>query len=109
VAIDDTGVAEEMQRMFLQDLDNATEIVLSHNRVRNRTSVGAPIGAQAGLRLGDNAATSRQSRRAAARQKGSAAAGAIRVANAVGAAITTDVFWAGPKEACSSPAPSCFW
>src|SRR6266511_3275491 len=82
-------VAEEMQRIFLQDLENSTEIVLSHNRVRDRFFLGAPIEARAGMRLAERASTSPQSRRTPARHKGSAAAaGAIRVANAVGAAMT---------------------
>jgi cardiolipin synthase len=88
VAIDDAGVAAEMQRMFLQDLDNATELVLSQNRVRDRSSVA--LGTRPSvLRLADEPLNTRYPRRAPVGHKGSAAAaGAIRVANAVGAAMT---------------------
>jgi len=89
VAIDNAGVAKEMQQMFLQDLDSTTEIVLSHNRVRDRSSVGVPVQRRAGLRLGTKTLMSGQPRRAPVGHKGSAAAaGAMRVANALGAAMT---------------------
>ena len=90
VAIDDAGVAREMQHMFLEDLDNATEIVLSGNRVRDRSFPGTPVWTAAGWTvLRDKALRPRQARRAPVGHKGSAAAaGAIRVANAVSAAMT---------------------
>jgi cardiolipin synthase len=73
VAIDDRGFARQMQQMYLQDLDGSTEIVLSRNRVRNVKR--------------DPHRTGR--RKTGAGRKGSAAAaGAIRVANVVGAAMT---------------------
>lgn len=88
VAIDHVGIARDMQNMYLHDLQNATEIVLSHNRVRNVTG-GNDVAA------GEPAppTTDRRARRRAEKlgsQKGSAAAaaGAIRVANAVSAAMT---------------------
>lgn len=87
VAIDDRRVARELQDLFLRDLDNATEIVLSHNRVRDlRATLPHDCDRliQAALR---NSGT--QSRKAPVGHKGSAAAaGAIRVANAVSAAMS---------------------
>jgi cardiolipin synthase len=84
VAIDHVGVAREMQQMYLRDLDNATEIVLSRNRLRDVGPDGNPIERRPILRIPRARQRETQSRR-----KGSAAAaGAIRVANAVGAAMT---------------------
>jgi len=80
VAIEDTGIAGQMEEMYERDLTNATEIYLEQNRV---------------VRLGTRAlAPSRARRRrgvsGGARQgrSGRAAASAVRVANAVGAAVT---------------------
>jgi len=73
IAIDHPGVAQEMERMYLRDLDNATEIVLSHH----------------GLRPSTHCARSRRDRHHPLASSGSAAAvGAIRAANAVGAAMS---------------------
>ena len=73
IAIDHPGVAQEMERMYLRDLDNATEIVLSHH----------------GLRPSTHCARSRRDCHHPLASSGSAAAvGAIRVANAVGAAMS---------------------
>lgn len=91
VAIDDVGVAQQMQQMYLKDLDGSTEIVLSRNRVR-KVNAGPHTG---GRRQTAAASSFRDVGRGPGRQqtgtgrKGSAAAaGAIRVANVVGAAMT---------------------
>jgi cardiolipin synthase len=79
VAIDDAGVAGEMEAMFAQDLEGSTEILLSRTRV-HRLSTATPLAPR-------SRAERRRARRAG--RKGSvAAAGAIRIANAVGAAVT---------------------
>jgi len=79
VAVENPGFANEMEQMYLEDLDNATEIVLSEkNRVR-------PV-AQPERR------TSSSYNGPGRRKSGSAGrltAGAIRVSNTVGAAITS--------------------
>jgi cardiolipin synthase len=84
VAIEDEGVAKEMEEMYLADLQNATEIELERNRIVQRPgsshAAGAPATA-ARKRLRSGAPLGRGS-------SGRAAAGAIRVANAVGAAVT---------------------
>ncbi|MEO8991579.1 MAG: phospholipase D-like domain-containing protein [Nitrosospira sp.] len=78
VAVEDLGFAHEMEQMYLQDLDNATEIVLSKkDRVH---PVAEPESPHKSLRMGMGS-----------RKSGSAGrltAGAIRVSNTVGAAIT---------------------
>jgi cardiolipin synthase len=81
VAVENLEFGEEMEQMYLQDLDNATEIVLSEkNRVR-------PV---AGPRSNKPAMPElkglRQPRRGSASRL---TAGAIRVGNTVGAAITS--------------------
>jgi cardiolipin synthase len=83
IAIDHVGVAREMQEMYLRDLDNATEIVLSRNRVRNVSIPGTDRDAAERKRQVLRRSTARSGRKGSA-----AAAGAIRVANAVGAAMT---------------------
>lgn len=80
VMIEDEGIANQMEEMYLQDLTNATEIVLMRERrlLRGRR-VRAP-------------GEPRHPRARAARGGGSvgrAAAGAIRVGNAVSAAFTS--------------------
>lgn len=78
VAIDDEDVARAMEQMYLEDLTRSTEVLLSYKRWRRavRKAVLHP-------------ATPRERRRGKSRAKGStAAAGAIRIANAVGAAIS---------------------
>lgn len=88
VVIDDSGVAAAMRAMYLADLENATEIVLSHNRVLD---AGPP----------HDRARARRERavrpRGLVRHKSSAAASAMRVANTVGAAMT-DRRLLGPAE-----------
>jgi cardiolipin synthase len=83
VAVEDVTFANEMEQMYLQDLDNATEIVLSEkNRVRPVAKAGAP-----------GAVPAPPFRRSSSGGKSGSAsrltAGAIRVGNTVGAAITS--------------------
>jgi len=82
--VEDQPFAQDMERMYLHDLENATEIVLdTKDRVR------APLGARA------------HSRGNVARGTGSAgraAAGAVRIGNALGAAFTARRVL-GPVEA----------
>lgn len=71
VAIEDRDFAERMQAQFERDLDNSTEIVLRQRRRERRQ------------RRGEQAVA-----RAQGGSSGRAAAGALRFANTVGAAIT---------------------
>src|SRR5262249_38756572 len=80
VAIEDDGIAGQMQEMYERDLNNATEICLEQNRV---------------VRVGTKALSPPRARRqpgsrgrAGQGRSGRAAASAVRVANAVGAAVT---------------------
>jgi cardiolipin synthase len=78
VAVEDLGFAREMEQMYLEDLDNSTEIVLSEkNRVRPVAQPKPESSSYNGV----------------GRRKGGSAgrltAGAIRVGNTVGAAITS--------------------
>jgi cardiolipin synthase len=83
VAIEDAGFAAQMQDAYEADLCNATEIVLSpRNRVR--PAVLAPRARRERGRLGGSASR--------------AAAGALRIGNTVGAAITNHRVL-GPAEA----------
>jgi cardiolipin synthase len=81
VAIDNSAVAAAMQQMYEQDLANATEIVLSR---RNRVQAAAAVVRDRGRFRGGSA--------------GRAAAGALRIGNTVGAAITNRRIL-GPAEA----------
>ena len=73
LVIEDEAFAREMEEMYLQDLTNATEIVLDiKNRVR---APGEPAHPQPALAGGSGSV-------------GRAAAGALRIGSAVGAAIT---------------------
>ena len=85
VAIEDEEFAEQMEDMYLDDLDHATEIVLSAKR-RVRPTIKRPRRRR-GIRGGKGSA-------------GRVAAGAIGVSNAVGAAITNSRLL-GPAEARS--------
>ena len=80
VAIEDTGIAGQMEEMYERDLTNATEICLEQNRV-------VRVGTRA---LAPSRARRRRGVSGGARQgrSGRAAASAVRVANAVGAAVT---------------------
>jgi cardiolipin synthase len=81
VAIEDMDFAQEMEQMYLEDLENATEIVLiEKNRVRPVAEPGSYQRNPSALRP------------ARGPRHGSASrltAGAIRVGNTVGAAITS--------------------
>lgn len=80
VAVEDHGIARDMEDMYLRDLDNSTEIRLARNRV---VRLSLPAGAPA-------AAERRRFARRPKNRRGSrgAAASAMRLANAVGAAVT---------------------
>lgn len=81
VAVENNEFAQEMEQMYLLDLENATEIVLSDkNRIRTVAEPGSYPSVPSVLKY------------AGRRRHGSASrltAGAIRVGNTVGAAITS--------------------
>ena len=83
VAVEDETIAQEMEDMYLRDLDNATEIVLAKNRV---VRVSLPQAGQHEVA----AAPERRFARRPRHRRGSrgAAASAMRLANTVGAAVT---------------------
>ena len=87
VAIEDANFAAQMEALYEEDLTNATEIVLStENRVRPALSAGR---------------RSQHARRTRGRFRGSAsraAAGALRIGNTVGAAMSNRRVL-GPAEA----------
>ena len=68
IAIEDERFASQMQQQYLQDLDNATEIVLKKSRRRRHDADAGKSRPHGG-------------------SSGRAAAGALRLANTVGAAI----------------------
>jgi cardiolipin synthase len=83
VAVEDRGFAQEMEDMYLRDLDNSTEIQLERNRViRMPLATAAEGQGSAGER--------RRFARRPRNRRGSrgAAASAMRLANTVGAAVT---------------------
>jgi cardiolipin synthase len=80
VAVEDEGFARAMEAMYERDLEGSTEIVLSRHRVRR----SAPSRLPRSGRRGGSA--------------GRAAAGALRLGRAVGAALT-DRRLLGPAEA----------
>jgi cardiolipin synthase len=84
VAVEDTAFARAMEAMYLDDLSRATEIVLS---ARSRVHPSAPRtrGGRPARRIGSGSA-------------GRAAAGALGISSAVGAAITNHRAL-GPAEA----------
>jgi cardiolipin synthase A/B len=71
VIVEDDGFAQQMEAMYLDDLANATEVVLRRNRVRAPGAPAHPRFAAGGSSSG-----------------GRVAAGAVRVGNTVAAAIT---------------------
>jgi cardiolipin synthase len=87
VAVENLAFAHEMEQMYLQDLEGATEIVLSEkNRVRP-----VPRTESSGLESSGHGSVPFYRRGGGGRKGGSAGrltAGAIRVGNTVGAAIT---------------------
>jgi cardiolipin synthase len=82
VAVEDSRVAQDMEEMYLRDLDNSTEIVLAKNRVVRLPLAQSPPAAP----LGSAPRFARRPRN----RRGSrgAAASAMRLANTVGAAVT---------------------
>ena len=83
IAIEDEGLAREMEEMFLEDLTRTTEIVLSEHRVR--PAQNSPRWSRAQKKLGTGSVSR-------------AGVGAIRLGSAVGAAITNHRIL-GPTEA----------
>lgn len=76
VVVEDVPFATQMEEMYLRDLENSTEIVLdSRRKVRAPGAPKLPAKAQPAVTSGGGAG-------------GRAAAGAIRISNAVGAAFT---------------------
>jgi cardiolipin synthase len=77
--IEDEGVASAMEQMYLRDLDSTTEIVLQPRRAKDRADTQArarPGGGRREPHTGSRGSASR------------AAAGALRLGRAVGAAVT---------------------
>jgi len=72
VAIEDAAFAREMEAQYLRDLENATEIVLRQPRLRRSRAERRVRGHAGGLRG----------------SSGRAAAGALRLAHTIGAAIS---------------------
>lgn len=92
VAVEDQGFAQEMEDMYLRDLDNSTEIRLAKNRVVRLplpTRTGSPDSGPASEAELVAVQPPRFARRPRNR-RGSrgAAASAMRLANTVGAAVT---------------------
>jgi cardiolipin synthase A/B len=87
--VEDQGFAEQMERMYLDDLGNATEIVLDTKR-----RVRAP------------ASRGRSHRRKAGGSASRAAVGAVRIGNTLGAAVTARRVL-GPVEARIMMAAGC--
>jgi cardiolipin synthase A/B len=89
--VEDAAFAEQMEQMYLEDLDNSTEIVLSRRRRMT------PVGEQPRRKRvrGERGVRGRRVGRGSA---GRAAAGAVRIGHAVGAAFT-DRRVLGPVEA----------
>ncbi len=82
LVIEDAGFAHEMEQMYLHDLDAATEIVLGEkNRVRSVAN-SKPSGFESTISFRRGAGGPRRG------SAGRLTAGAIRVGNTVGAAIT---------------------
>ncbi|HEX2523219.1 MAG TPA: cardiolipin synthase B, partial [Terriglobia bacterium] len=82
VAVENLDFAQKMEQMYLEDLENSTEIVLNK---KNRVRPVHPVADQLPRRT-------RRQRAAVRRRSGSASrltAGALRVGNTVGAAITS--------------------
>ena len=73
VVVEDAGFAGQMEEMYLEDLENSTEIVLDAGK-RLRSAEPRPRPQRVPRRMRGSA--------------GRAAAGALRVGNTVGAAIT---------------------
>jgi cardiolipin synthase len=89
--VEDESFAQDMERMYLHDLENATEIVLD-----TKQRVRAPAMAQ----------VERPRPRGRPGSAGRAAAGAVRIGNALGAAFTARRVL-GPVEARIMTAAGC--
>jgi len=88
VAVEDTRVATDLERMFERDLEQCTEVVLDTQRRRiqpvpPRGADGAPQATMPGV-----AGRRWRRRRGRHGSSGKAAAGALRLGNTVGAALT---------------------
>jgi cardiolipin synthase len=82
VAVEDQNIAQQMEEMYRRDLANATEIQLERNRVVSVKPSGA-----ARTSTGKAPAVAGSAVPASRRGSRGAAAGALRVANTVGAAV----------------------
>jgi cardiolipin synthase len=80
VAIEDEGFARQMEEMFLHDLENATEVVLSEHLIRRLKPAATPAGTRR--------RPTWSHRRRTGRTRRAAAAGAIRIGRTFGAALT---------------------
>jgi cardiolipin synthase len=78
VAIEDAGFGAQMEQMYLEDLQNATEVVLEEHQIRIASGAGATVPRPRAWRHGH---PTRHARRAAT-------AGAIRMGRTFGAALT---------------------
>jgi cardiolipin synthase A/B len=83
--VENDSFARQMQEMYLEDLNNATEIVLANSKRKVLASTSEPRRPHPAMARGRGSA-------------GRAAAGAIRVGNAIGAAFTNRRVL-GPVEA----------
>ena len=79
VAIEDEPFARQMEDVYLRDLQNATEIVLSEHHVRAATTPTTTAGSHAGQR---------RRRQGTGRTRRAATAGALRLGRTFGAALT---------------------
>ena len=78
VAVEDQAFAKQMEDVYLRDLENTTEVVLSERRVRTTSAPGAP-----------RSNGGRQRRRTSiGRTRRAATAGALRMGRTFGAALT---------------------
>ena len=82
VAIEHEGFAREMEEMFLADLENATEIVLSEQHITRVASPPMDAGAT------PRPSWARRHHQRTGRTRRAAAAGAIRMGRTFGAALT---------------------
>jgi cardiolipin synthase len=87
VAVEDEGFGRVMEETFLQDLERATEIVLGAHRVRPRARAARRPGSRPLPPAGPGAAPSARVRHRQREGSAVAAAGALRLGRAVGAAI----------------------
>lgn len=79
IAIEDEGFARQVEEVYLRDLENATEVVLSEHQVRRAT---------ARLNPPDPRGPQWHRRRGTGRTRRAAAAGALRIGRTFGAALT---------------------